>query len=111
MQNVKIGDHVMSQFDIAHMNCYLCFMHIPFSRCSELFIKSLQFSQRQRIFGTPLEVTALKYRQEFWRQKTRIYGLSCGVICVTIRLGRFVELRLVADTRTHAHRVIAYIAI
>jgi len=33
-----------------------------------------------------------------WRQKTRVPGLSCGVVCVILRLAVLVELRLVTDT-------------
>jgi len=42
--------------------------------------------------------------------KTRVPGLSCGVVCVILRLAVLVELRLVtdghrrADTDGHRHR-------
>jgi len=38
-----------------------------------------------------------------WRQKTRVPGLSCGVVCVTLRLAVLVKHRLVTDGRTQAH--------
>jgi len=37
-----------------------------------------------------------------WRQKTRVSGLSWGVVCVILRLAVLVELRLVTD-RHMAH--------
>jgi len=33
--------------------------------------------------------------------------LSCGVVCVILRLAIFVELRLVTDRRTDGHRAMA----
>jgi len=38
-------------------------------------------------------------------QKTRIPGLSCGVVCVILFLAVLVELRLVTDR--HRHRPMA----
>jgi len=32
----------------------------------------------------PLGVTQLKFRLDFWGQKTRVYGLSYGVVCVIL---------------------------
>ena len=45
-------------------------------------------------------VTAVEFRGDLWRQKTRVPVLSCGVVCVTLRLAVLVELRLVTDRRT-----------
>jgi len=53
----------------------------------------------------------VEFRGDLWRQKTRVPGLSCGVVCVILRLAVIVELRLVTDretdrqtqTRTQAH--------
>ena len=45
-------------------------------------------------------VTAVESRGDLWRQKTRVPVLSCGVVCVTLRLAVLVELRLVTDRRT-----------
>jgi len=49
-------------------------------------------------------VTPVEFRGDLWLQKTRVPGLSCGVVCVIIRLAVLVELRLVADTDTDGHR-------
>ena len=42
---------------------------------------------------------------EFWRQKTRVTGLSRGVVCVILRLAVLIQYRRVTDrhTRTHTH--------
>jgi len=48
-------------------------------------------------WGLPLE-----FRQNLWPQKTRVPGLSYGVVCVMLDLAIsiFVELRLVTDKQT-----------
>jgi len=45
-------------------------------------------------------VTPAEFRRDLWRQKTRVPGLSCGVICVILRLAVLVEHRLVTDGQT-----------
>ena len=45
-------------------------------------------------------MTLVKFRGDLWRQKTRVPGVSCGVVCVILRLAVLVELRLVTDGRT-----------
>jgi len=45
-------------------------------------------------------VTPVEFRRDLWRQKTRVPGLSCGVVCVILRLAVLVEHRLVTDGRT-----------
>jgi len=52
-------------------------------------------------------VTPVEFRGDLWRQKTRVPGVSCGVVCVILRLAVIVELRLVTDktdTDRHRHR-------
>ena len=45
-------------------------------------------------------VTPVEFRGDLWHQKTRVPGLSCGVLCVILRLAVLVQLRLVTDRRT-----------
>jgi len=40
------------------------------------------------------------FTNEFWRQKTRLPGLSCGVVCVILSLAILIQYRRV----THIHR-------
>ena len=44
-----------------------------------------------------------EFRGDLWLQETRVPGLSCGVVCVILRLAVLVELRLVTDKRTDGH--------
>ena len=48
-------------------------------------------------------MTPVEFRGDLWHQKTRIPGLSCGVVCVILRFAVLVEHRLVTDTDTDGH--------
>ena len=48
----------------------------------------------------PQGVMPVEFRGDLWHQKTRVPGLSCGVVCVILRLAVLVELRLVTDRQT-----------
>ena len=45
---------------------------------------------------------SLEFRRDFWHRKTRVHGLSYGVVSVILDLAIFVQLRLVTDGRTDA---------
>jgi len=45
-------------------------------------------------------VTPVEFRGDLWHQKTRVPGVSCGVVCVILRFAVLVEHRLVTDRRT-----------
>jgi len=46
----------------------------------------------------PLQgVIPVEFRGDLWRQKTRVPGLSCGVVFVILCFAILVELRLVTD--------------
>ena len=49
----------------------------------------------------PLSLLPFEFRNELWCQKTRVKGLSCGVICVILRLAVLIQYRSVTDTHTH----------
>jgi len=49
-----------------------------------------------------LGVTPLEFRRDLLHQKTRVPGLSRGVVCVILRLAVLVEYRLVTDERMTA---------
>jgi len=42
-------------------------------------------------------MTPVEFRGDLWQQKTRVFGVSCGVVFVILRLAVLVELRLVTD--------------
>ena len=50
---------------------------------------------------SPLGVTPFEFYGDFWQQKNRVPGLSCGVICVILRSAVSVEHRFVTDRQTH----------
>jgi len=63
-----------------------------------------------------LGVTPVEFCGDLWCQKTRVSGLSCGVVYVILCLAVLVELRLVTDTdrhrqtQTQAHAIVPQIA-
>ena len=52
-------------------------------------------------------VTPVEFRGDLWLQKTRVPALSCGVVCVILRLAVLVELRLVSDRPTDGQMAMA----
>ena len=58
-----------------------------------------------------LGVTPVEFRGDLWRQETRVPGLSCGVVCVILRLAVLVEHQIVTDRQTDGqterHRAMA----
>jgi len=65
-----------------------------------------------RIFLTPqlciqkwvIGVILFEFRRDLWCLKTVITGLSCGIICVILRLALLVQYQSVTHTHTHTHR-------
>ena len=45
-------------------------------------------------------MTPIDFRGDLWHQKTRVPGLSCGVVIVVLRLAVLVEHRLVTVRQT-----------
>ena len=43
-------------------------------------------------------MSPVEFRGDLWHQKTRVPGVSCGVVYVILRFAVLVELRLVTDT-------------
>ena len=53
-------------------------------------------------------VTPVEFRGDLRHQKTRVPGLSCGVVCVILSLAVLIELRLMTDRQTQTHGQQAY---
>jgi len=64
----------------------------------------LPFLPHISAFGASVVVTLFGFCRALRRQKTRVPGLSCGVICVILRLAVSVEHRLVTDGQTDTRR-------
>ena len=50
-----------------------------------------------------LGATPFEFWRDFWHPKTRVPGLSCGIVCVILRLAVSVEHRLVTNRWTDGH--------
>ena len=88
----------MSPFDRAHATSYstlietmcLCFRDI-----TGYLSKVADFDPPHLHLMPPVE-----FRGDLCHQKARVPGVSCGVVCVILRLAVLVELRLVTDRQT-----------
>ena len=95
----------MPLFDRAHTTYYLTFMETMrlsyrFRDIARYLSKVADFDPPHLHLVPPQGVTPVEFRGDLWHQKTRVPGLSCGVVCVVLRFGVLVEHRLVTDRRT-----------
>jgi len=78
-------------------------------------VKNRRLNLPPPLFGAFVGGDPLQFRLDFWHQKTRVPGLSYGVVCMILGLIIFVELRLVTDGRTDGqtdgHTMTAYTAL
>ena len=66
--------------------------------------------ESRRFWPTPLAFGAPVWGDsggDLWHQKTRIPGLSRGVVCVILHVAVLVEHRLVTDRLTDGYRAMA----
>ena len=42
-----------------------------------------------------------EFRHDLWHQKNRIMGLSCGVVCMILRVAVLIQYQSVTGTQTH----------
>jgi len=64
--------------------------------------KVADFDPHHLHLAPPYRVTPVEFRGDLWHQKTRVPGISCGVVCVILRLAVLVELDL-CQAQTQAH--------
>ena len=105
----------MSPFDRAHTTSYSTLIETMRLSCTVfekqpvILWKVADFDPPHLHFVPRQWVTPAEFRGGRWHQKTRVPGISCGVVFVILRLAVLVELRLVTDTdrqtdgQTHAH--------
>ena len=74
-----------------------CLRHPTFSRLSTPLPVSYT---HLRAHETDSYLVCRLLLEKKWRQKTRVPGLSYGIVCVKRRLAVLVEHRLVTDTQT-----------
>jgi len=68
------------------------------------YLSQVAFFDHPNLYLAPPQgVVPVEFRGDLWKPKTRVPGLSCGVVCVILRLAILVELRLVTDRQTQAH--------
>jgi len=73
--------------------------------------KVVNFNLPHLHLSSPYGVIQDEFCRDLWRQKTRVPGLSCGIICVILRLGVLIQYPSVTDRQTHRRTTTAYTAI
>jgi len=74
---------------------------VPFSRYGELFVEIRRFYPTTPPFGAPVGGDPIQISKRFLAsEKTRVPGLSCGVVCVILSVAVLIQYRLVTDTQT-----------
>ena len=66
------------------------------------------FNPPHLYLSPPYWVIQFEFRRDLWCQKTRVLGLSCGIICVILRLAVLIQYRSVTDRETHRHTMTIY---
>ena len=96
----------MSPFDIAHTTSYSTLIEnhasilYRFQDIAGYLSKVADFDPPHLHLAPPQGVILVEFRGDLWQPKTRVPGLSCGVVCLILRLAVLVELRLLTDRRT-----------
>ena len=65
--------------------------------------KVTNFNPPHLHLSPPYGVIPFEFRHDLWRQKSRVTRLSCGVVCVILRLAVLIQYRSVTDTQTDRH--------
>jgi len=73
----------------------------PFLRYRQIIAEKRQCEPTTPLFGAPVGGMMWEFRRDLWRRKTRVPGLSYGVVNVILSLAIFVQLRLVTDRQTY----------
>ena len=69
-------------------------------RYTEILVEKRRCEPTRPLCGAPVGVMSSEFRRDFWHRKTRVAGLSIGVVSMILGLTVFVQLRLVTDRRT-----------
>ena len=73
--------------------------------------KVTNFNPPHLHLSPPYGMIPFEFRHDLWHQKTRIMGLSCGVVCVILRIAVLIQYQSVTDTQTHSHTTTANTAL
>ena len=90
----------MSPFDRVHTTSYSTLIETMRLSCTSYLSKVADFDPRYLHLAPPHGVIPVEFRGVLWQQKARVPELSCGVVCVILRLAILVEHRLVTDRQT-----------
>jgi len=95
----------MSPFDSAYNFLFLFNRNnasiLYHSRDSASYLsKFANFTLPHLYLMPPFGVTPFEFRKDFWPEKTRVSGLSCGIVCVILSVAVLIQYWLVMDRQT-----------
>ena len=100
----------MSSFDRAHTTSYSTLIETMRLSCNVFEILPA-ICQKLQILTNPTCIwhrrrgwPPVKFHADLWHQKTRVPRLSCGVVCMILRLAVLTQYRLVTNRRTVRQR-------
>jgi len=84
-------------------------VHVRFWDNNDILIENGSLNPPLVYLAPLLGVTPLEFWLCLWRQKTRVPGLSYGVVCVILHLAVVIQYRLVIGGRTHDESIYRWI--
>ena len=94
-----------SPFDRVHMTSYSTLIETMRLSCGvfelvRFLSKVVNFNPPHLHLSPPWGLIPFEFRRDFWRQKARVPGLSCSIICVILVLAVLIQCRSVTDRQT-----------
>jgi len=96
--DLHVVRHSIERIRVSISN-YVPILH-RFSDIARYWSKIVDLNLPHLYLAPPLWVTLSEFYRDLWRKKTRVPGLSYGVICVIMHLSTLVQCRLVTDRQT-----------
>jgi len=107
---VVMGTQGHGQFETAHTTSYPTLIETISYHVRDLasyLSKVADFIPPHLYLAPPEGVNPVEFLGDRWAEKTRVLGLSSGVVCVSLHLAVLVQFRLVTDRLIQDHSIIS----
>ena len=82
MHHVTLTTHFSGTNYLRQSGTYYASILYRFRDTASYLSKIADLTPPQLHSAPPLGVTPVEFRRDLWHQKTRVPGLSCGIVCV-----------------------------